>query len=549
MEGGKGKAKNFSGKCQIEVFIQLKTRLCLTFLYICKPYRIAIAQIMKIKSFLARPFASYIYKGIRKGMTTAVADQENILKTLIKVGRITEFGKEAGLDKVNGYEEFKQAIAIRDYEQIHGYIDKIKAGRHNVLWKGKPIYFAKTSGTTSGTKYIPITKDSILNHINTARNALLCYMAESGNSDFANGKMIFLSGSPELERVGGIPTGRLSGIVNHHVPGYLRTNQLPTYETNCIEDWETKLSKIVDETIDKDMTLISGIPPWVQMYFDELIKRSGKKVGELFPNFSVMVQGGVNFEPYKAKLVESIGRKIDTIELFPASEGFFAFQDSQHEEGLLLNTNSGIFYEFIPSSEIFTENPTRLSLKDVKAGENYALIINNNAGRWGYNLGDTIKFVSTNPYRLIVTGRTKHFISAFGEHVIGEEVEFSMQKTTEEENVHVTEYTVAPFVSHDEGKSYHEWFVEFENVPHDLHEFAMKLDHHLREKNVYYDDLISGNILAPLKITPIRKNGFIDYMKSIGKLGGQNKVPRLSNDRRIADELVKWADLRIIYEV
>jgi hypothetical protein len=497
---------------------------------------------MKIKSFLAKPFASYIYKGIRKGIATAVADQENILQQLIKVGKGTDYGKSRGMDKVSKYEEFKQAIPIQDYEQMRPWIDKIKEGKHNVLWKGKPIYLAKTSGTTSGTKYIPITKDSIPNHINTARNALLCYMAETGNTRFADGKLIFLSGSPELERVGDIPTGRLSGIVNHHVPKYLRSNQMPSYETNCIEDWETKLNKIVDETIHQDMTLISGIPPWMQMYFDELIKRSGKKVGELFPNFSVMVQGGVNFEPYKAKLFESIGRKIDCIELFPASEGFFAFQDSQNAEGLLLNTNSGIYFEFTPAAEIYNDDPTRLSLKDVKIGENYAMIINSNAGLWGYNLGDTVKFVSTDPYRLVVTGRTKHFISAFGEHVIGEEVEYSILKAAEEEKVQITEFTVAPFVSKNEGKSYHEWFIEFESRPGDISSFASKVEVNLREKNGYYDDLISGNILSPLKITSVRKNGFIDYMKSIGKLGGQNKVPRLSNDRKIADELVKWSD-------
>jgi GH3 auxin-responsive promoter len=365
-------------------------------------------------------------------------------------------------------------------------------------------------------------------------------MAETGNTQFADGKLIFLSGSPELERIGDTPTGRLSGIVNHHVPKYLRTNQMPSYETNCIEDWETKLGKIVDETISKNMTLISGIPPWMQMYFDELIKRSGKKVGDLFPNFSVMVQGGVNFEPYKAKLLESIGRKIDSIELYPASEGFFAFQDSQSAEGLLLNTNSGIFFEFVPAGEIFNENPTRLSLKDVKVGENYALIISSNAGLWAYNIGDTVKFVSTEPYRLMITGRTKHFISAFGEHVIGEEVEASMKMACEELGIQTTEFTVAPFVSSDAGKSYHEWFIEFENHPADINVFAQKLDIALREKNVYYDDLIAGNILQPLKLTAMRKNGFIDYMKSIGKLGGQNKVPRLSNDRKIADELEKF---------
>lgn len=476
-------------------------------------------------------------------MATAVPDQENILKALIKTGRNTDFGRSAGLEKVNTYEEFREAVKLIDYEEMRPWIDRIKEGRHNVLWKGRPIYFAKTSGTTSGVKYIPITKDSIPNHINTARNALLCYMAETGNTRFADGKLIFLSGSPELERVGGIPTGRLSGIVNHHVPKYLRANQLPSYETNCIEDWETKLQQIVDETITQNMTLISGIPPWMQMYFDELIKRSGKKVGELFPNFSVMVQGGVNFEPYKARLMESIGRKVDTIELFPASEGFFAFQDSQESEGLLLNTNSGIFFEFVPAGEIFKENPTRLSLKEVKVGENYAMIISSNAGLWGYNLGDTVKFVSTEPYRLLVTGRTKHFISAFGEHVIGEEVEASILQAAKEAHVQITEFTVAPWVSSDEGKSYHEWFVEFEQLPQDLETFAASLDQHLRQKNVYYDDLVGGNILSPLKITPVRKNGFIDYMRSIGKLGGQNKVPRLSNDRSIANALTAYGEL------
>lgn len=498
---------------------------------------------MNLKSILATSFASKIYKKIQKDAAAALDTQELILKELIETGRKTVFGKEHHLAEVNGYDEFKKAIPVRDYEQIKGYIAQVKEGKENILWKGKPIYLAKTSGTTSGIKYIPISKDSIHNHINSARNALLCYLAETGNNQFVNGKMIFLSGSPELERVGGIPTGRLSGIVNHHIPQYLRGNQLPSFETNCIEDWETKLDKIVGETIDKDMTLISGIPPWVQMYFDRLHQQSGRKVGELFPNFNLMVQGGVNFDPYKAKLFESIGRKVDTIELFPASEGFFAFQDSQKAEGLLLNTNSGIFFEFVPANEIFAENPTRLSLKDVKLGENYALIINSNAGLWGYNIGDTVKFVSLNPYRIIVSGRIKHFISAFGEHVIGEEVESALLAAADEERVKITEFTVAPYVQQGEGKSYHEWFIEFENEPLNLASFIEKVDANLRKKNVYYDDLIGGNILQTLRINKIRKNGFIDYMKSIDKLGGQNKVPRLSNDRVLADALKPFTTL------
>ena len=473
-------------------------------------------------------------------MATALQDQEHTFKELLKVGKLTDFGKDHKFTQVNSYQDYKNSVPVRDYEKFKPYIDKIKEGKHNILWKGLPIYFAKTSGTTSGIKYIPITKESIPNHINTARNALLCYMAESGNNAFSDGKMIFLSGSPELERVGGIPTGRLSGIVNHHIPKYLRTNQLPSYETNCIDDWEVKLDKIVEETVMQDMTLISGIPPWVQMYFDRLRNLTGKRIKEIFPNFSVLVHGGVNFEPYKGKLFESIGEKIDSIETFPASEGFFAFQDSQNEEGLLLNTNSGIYFEFIAAAEIHNSNPRRISLHDVKVGENYALIINNNAGLWSYNLGDTVKFVSTDPYRLVVTGRTKHFISAFGEHVIGEEVEQSLLKAAREENIRITEFTVAPMIQHDEGKSYHEWFIEFENEPQDVKSFARKVDNNLRQRNIYYDDLIRGNILMPLKINIVRKNGFIDYMKSIGKLGGQNKVARLSNDRKIADELQKW---------
>ena len=495
---------------------------------------------MKFKSFLAKPFASYVFKQVKRSMQTAVPDQDAIFRELLKTVATTQFGKDHHLNEVKTPEEFRQAVPIRDYEQLKPWINQVKEGKHNILWKGMPIYFAKTSGTTSGVKYIPITKESIPNHINSARNALLCYMAESGHSGFADGNMIFLSGSPELERIGGVPTGRLSGIVNHHIPSYLRKNQLPSYETNCIDDWEAKLDRIVGETINRNMTLISGIPPWMQMYFDRLMERSGKKVGELFLNFSVLVHGGVNFEPYRARLFDSIGRKVAAIETFPASEGFFAFQDSQDAEGLLLNSNSGIWFEFVPAAEIFHDKPTRLSLADVKVGENYAVIINSNAGLWSYNLGDTVKFVSTDPYRLIVSGRIKHFISAFGEHVIGEEVEYSLMKAAAEAGIHITEFTVAPMISQDQGKSYHEWFVEFGSVPADLDAFALAVNENLRTKNIYYNDLITGNILQPLRIRTVRRNGFIDYMKAIGKLGGQNKVPRLSNDRKLANDLAAY---------
>jgi hypothetical protein len=474
-------------------------------------------------------------------MTTAVADQQAVLQQLVKYGGRTAFGSEHGLQQVKTYEDFKKAVPIRDYEAFTSYIDKIKNGGQNILWPGRPIYFAKTSGTTSGVKYIPITTDSISNHINGARDALLCYMAETGNTAFADGKMIFLSGSPELERVGGIPTGRLSGIVNHYIPRYLRSNQLPSYETNCIEDWEVKLDKIVHETARENMTLISGIPPWMQMYFDWLSERNGgKKIKELFPELSVIVHGGVNFEPYKSKLMHSIGGAVDMIETFPASEGFFAFQDMPGKEGLLLNTDAGIFYEFVPAGEIGDPNAKRLSLGEVKVGENYALIVSTNAGLWAYNIGDTVRFISTEPYRLVVTGRIKHYISAFGEHVIGEEVEYAIKHAAKDFNTHIIEFTIAPRIQVSDGLPYHEWFIEFETPPADMDGFAAAVNNHLKQKNIYYNDLIAGKILQTLKVRCMKKNAFIEYMKSIGRLGGQNKVPRLSNDRKIADALQQW---------
>jgi len=492
---------------------------------------------MSIKSALAMPLSRYIRSRIQHNAHHALSHQQAILRYLLRNATTTRFGKEHHFSSVNQHKEFTQAVPIRDYEAFKPWIEEIKQGATHILWPGRPMYFAKTSGTTSGVKYIPITRESMPFHIQAARNALFCYMAETGNNGFVNGKMIFLSGSPEMETVHGIRTGRLSGIVNHHVPAYLTKNRLPSYATNCIEDWETKLDAIVEETIHQDMRLISGIPPWMQMYFDRLMSKSGKSIGELFPSFSLLVHGGVNFEPYKTKLFESIGRKIDTIETFPASEGFFAYQDSQAEEGLLLNTKAGMYFEFVPVEEIFKEEPKRLSLAEVETGKQYALLVSSNAGLWAYNIGDTIRFVHLNPYRIVVSGRIKHFISAFGEHVIAEETEQAMQCCCLKFGVKTIEYTVAPYIRVNNDNSYHEWFVEFEHMPSDLAAFEEALDHEMRQRNIYYDDLIRGHILTPLKIQCLQRDAFIRYMKGIGKLGGQNKVPRLSNDRTIADQL------------
>ena len=492
---------------------------------------------MSIKSVLAKPFAKIVASKVKKWAANPAATQQKVFAYLIHSAAQTAFGKDHNFANIASHNDFIKQVPIRDYEALKPYVERVVAGEENVLWKGKPIYFAKTSGTTSGSKYIPITKESMPTHVEAARNAILLYINETGNSKFVDGKMIFLQGSPILHEQNGIQLGRLSGIVAHYVPKYLQKNRLPSWNTNCIDDWETKVDVIVEETLPENMTVISGIPSWVQMYFEKLQQKTGKKVGDVFKNFNLFIFGGVNYEPYRAKFENLIGRKVDSIELYPASEGFFAFQDTQDEKGMLLQLNSGIFYEFVKADEFFNNNPKRITIKDVAVGVNYVMLISTNAGLWAYNIGDTVQFTSTKPYRVIVSGRIKHFISAFGEHVIGKEVEQAMKDAIEGTDIRISEFTVAPQINPDKGLPYHEWFIEFENTPEDLSLLAKRIDTSLQKQNSYYFDLIEGKVLQQLKITKVKVNGFQEYMKSVGKLGGQNKIPRLSNDRKIADAL------------
>lgn len=492
---------------------------------------------MSIKSFGAKVFASIIHKKTQKWVNDPINTQKRVFKQLLSEAEQTAFGKDHNFESITTHEEFVKQVPVRDYEELKPYVDRVVAGESDVLWKGKPLYFAKTSGTTSGAKYIPLTKESMPYHIEAARNAILAYVYETGKAEFVDGKMIFLQGSPILDEKNGIKLGRLSGIVAHYVPAYLQKNRLPSYKTNCIEDWETKVDAVVDETVDLNMSLISGIPSWVQMYFEKLKEKKGKTVGDIFPNFNLFIYGGVNYEPYRSKFEQMIGRKVPSIELFPASEGFFAYQDTQTEKGMLLLLDAGIFYEFIKADEFFSDNARRHTIGEVELGVNYVLIISTNAGLWGYNIGDTLQFVNLKPYRVVVSGRIKHYISAFGEHVIGKEVESAIQEAMEGTAVTVNEFTVAPQITPTEGLPYHEWLIEFGNEPEDIDTFALRVDNALRKQNMYYDDLIVGKVLRTLVISKVKQDGFQNYMKSIGKLGGQNKLPRLSNDRNIADQL------------
>ena len=466
--------------------------------------------------------------------------QKKILEKFIKKSKITEFGIDHNFKKIRNYKDYIRNVSIRDYEDIKIYIEKIKKGKKNILWPGKPKYFAKTSGTTSGAKFIPITKESLKNQINSATHLLISYLIDKKSLKSINGKVMFISGSPNLIEENGIKIGRLSGIVNYHQPKYLKHMILPSKDVNKIEDWEKKIEKIADETIDKDLRILGGIPPWVQMYFDILTKKTGKKIKEIFPNLTLLCHGGVNFEPYKENLFNSIGKRIDTLETFPASEGFFAYQNLMKDEDLLLQINSGIFYEFIDTKELENKCPKRITVGEVRLDINYALIITTNAGLWSYMIGDTVKFTSLNPLKIKVTGRTKQFISAFGEHIIVEEVDLSLKKACEKfKEVKIVEYTVGPKIINKKGKSHHIWLIEFKSKPNNLSLFENEIDKNLQELNSYYKDLIKDNVLSTLKIKVLKRESFINFMKSIGKLGGQNKVPRLSNNDKLISKILK----------
>jgi len=471
--------------------------------------------------------------------------QERVLKGLLEKAVDTAFGRAHGFADIVALDNaadrvaaFRSAVPVRDYEGLTSHMDRVVAGEPDVLWPGLPKYFCKTSGTTSGAKHIPLTEDSLPNHIGSARRALIHHVARSGNAEFVGGKMIFLQGSPTLtDTPGGVPLGRLSGIVAHHVPNYLKRKYLPSWETNTIEDWEQKVDAIVRETAGEDLRLISGIPSWVQMYFERLLEYTGKaNVLEVFPNFSLFVFGGVAYAPYADRFRELIGGEVFRVETYPASEGFIAYQDGEPGEGLLVNADDGLFLEFIPAEEYGGSDARRLGLGEVETGVNYAVVVTSNAGLWAYDLGDTVRFVSLAPARVLVTGRVKHFTSAFGEHVIAEEVEGAMAKAVAEQGGQVVEFHVAPEVNPEEGLPYHEWFVEFSEPPVDPVAFALALDSGLQERNPYYRDLIAGAVLRTAVLNALPQGAFHYVMARRGRLGGQNKVPRLANDRTMADQ-------------
>lgn len=500
---------------------------------------------MGVKSNLILATANFICRKEDQEDLKAIKNQSKIFQQLITKGKLTQFGADHDFKSIKTIQDYQARVQINDYEGLKHYFDQVHSGKMNVLWPGLPKYLAKTSGTTSGTKYIPLTKPSIPNHINSARNALFSYIYHSKSSAIFDGQMLFLSGSPVLTKENGILVGRLSGIVNHEIPSWMTKNKLPNHELNMLEPWEHKIDRLVEDIVSKNLTTISGIPPWIQMFLERVLDFTGKSsIAEVFPNLDLYIHGGVNFKPYKPKIAALIGRDICYIETYPASEGFIAYQDNPDHDELRLICNSGIYYEFVKPSDLGLNNAARLGLEEVRVGEDYAIILTSNAGLWSYLIGDIIEFTSLNPYKIKVTGRVSQFISAFGEHVISSEVDYAMQVALSKHQFELVEYAVAPQVNPiEQDKAYHEWFIEFKNPPHNIAEIAQTISSALESKNTYYKDLIKGNMLACAKISCVRKDGFKDYLISIGKYGEQFKVPRLSNDRKVADALTPYLSI------
>jgi len=492
---------------------------------------------ISVKSFFFLKYAQWKVKREYKTHLEAICTQEKFLKTWIHKNRKTAFGKDHNFDKIETYRDFTTFVPIRNYEEYLPYIERIKQGDHKVLSTEAPIYLLMTSGTTAGSKYIPISKTGVKHQIEGAMMALCFYAVHKKSAEFMKYKMIFLQGSPELEDTFVIPSGRLSGVVYHHVPKFFRRNKLPSYKINTIPNWQEKIDKIVDETWREDISILGGIPPWCIQYFEKLLQYTGNtQLKNLYPHLEMYIYGGLDFSSYRDLTQRLLGEGIACLQTYPASEGFFAVQDSLVVADMLLLLDQGNYYEFKPFND--PEEAEVAVLKDVKLGVRYELIVTNNSGLYRYAIGDLVEFTTLHPFRIRVVGRTSQYISAFGEHVIAYEIEKTMENALSKFGLSIVDYYVYPDI---EEKRY-EWLIEFDKTLHndDLLAIARFLDTELAHLNKYYAHLINGQIINNSLIVPIRKGTFKGFRESIGKEGGQNKVVRISNNDTFAKMLFSY---------
>jgi hypothetical protein len=497
-------------------------------------------------------FMTWIFKNrigqIENFKTNPIEVQDKLLLELVEKAEDTEFGKKHKFSKIRCYEDFAKQVPIHSYEQITPYIEKTMKGSQNVLWSTDINWFSKSSGTTSSrSKYIPVSEESLEDcHFKGGKDMLSLYVANYPDSKLFTGKSLSIGGSlsknpfnDESEN----QVGDISAVIMHNLPLWVQFARTPSLDVALMGEWESKIERMANEVMDENVVSIAGVPTWTIVLIQRILElKNAKNILEVWPNLEVFFHGAVAFGPYRKLFRELIpSSKMRYMEIYNASEGFFGIQDQKESEELLLMLDYGIFYEFIPMEEILKESPKVLPLSAVEVGKNYAMLITTNGGLWRYAIGDTVKFTNTSPYRIKISGRTKHFINAFGEEVIVENADKAVQAAAEATNATITNYTAAPIYFGDsKSKGAHEWIVEFRSMPGDQDKFTEVLDTTLREVNSDYDAKRYKDLaLTAPKIHFVAEGIFEKWLKSKGKLGGQNKVPRLSNSREYIEEVLK----------
>jgi GH3 auxin-responsive promoter len=472
--------------------------------------------------------------------------QREVLQDLVTSAQYTEFGRKYNFSQLFNIRSFKQAVPIHEYDDLKPYIQRIMAGEQNILWNTPVYWFAKSSGTTGDkSKFIPISEESLEDgHYKAAKDVLTMYYLFNPDSDMLTGKGLVLGGSHTISQMNDeVQYGDLSAVLIQNSPFWGHWLRTPDISIALMNEWESKIEKLAETTINENVTSISGVPTWTIVLFKRILEITGKAtMSEVWPNLELYMHGGVSFVPYKEQFKKLIGKDINYLEMYNASEGFFAAQDRPGEEGMLLFVDHGTFMEFMPVGEYGKENPQTIGLNDVELGKNYALVISTNGGLWRYLVGDTIQFTSLAPFRIKVSGRLKHYINAFGEEIIVDNTDKAIAEACEKTGAVVNDYTAAPVYFSDTANGAHEWLIEFEKEPVSLANFTDELDKALKNANSDYEAKRHKDIaLGKPIIHSLQKGIFDEWLKSKGKFGGQHKVPRLSNERILLEELKQLA--------
>lgn len=470
--------------------------------------------------------------------------QREVLQDLVTSAQYTEFGRKYNFSQLFNVKAFKQAIPIHEYDDIKPYIERIMQGEQNILWNTPIYWFAKSSGTTSDkSKFIPISDESLQDgHFKASKDVLSLYYQFNPDSELLTGKGLVIGGSHNINPMNtDAQYGDLSAVLLQNTPFWGHWLRTPDLSIALMDEWENKIEKLAESTIKENVTSISGVPTWTLVLFKRILEITGKQtMAEVWPSLELYMHGGVSFTPYKEQFQKLIGKKINYLEMYNASEGFFAAQDTPGDEGMLLFTDHGIFMEFMPVSEYGKKDPQTISLQDVELGKNYALIISTNGGLWRYLVGDTIQFTSLLPYRVKVSGRLKHYMNAFGEEVIVDNSDKAITMACERTGAIVNDYTAAPVYFSDSANGAHEWLIEFEKEPGDMTVFTNELDAALKSINSDYEAKRHKSIALGLPVIhSLRKGAFTEWLRQRGKLGGQHKVPRLSNERKYLEEILQ----------